>query len=158
MLHILSKCGESTAGKHSGKSSTYSVRTSTLMFGESNIFFMPDELTLCRSPMTVSHFSSIIWQSLYSKELIYFFPWILKGIFLEKDMYLVECAWLWWGWLSSVFKCKNCNVRITGRHGRRGCPKWQRLFHENVFQLHEIQNVIVAKLEIEKKNHLSKRK
>ena len=28
----------------------------------------------------------------------------------------------------------------------------QRLFQDNVFRLHEIQNVIVAKLEIEKKN------
>ena len=33
----------------------------------------------------------------------------------------------------------------------------QRLFHDKVFQIHEIQNVIVEKLEIEKKN-LSKRK
>ena len=33
----------------------------------------------------------------------------------------------------------------------------QRLFRDNVFRLHEIQTVIVAKLEIEKKN-LSKRK
>ena len=33
----------------------------------------------------------------------------------------------------------------------------ERLFQDNVFRLHEIQNVIVAKLEIKKK-HLSKRK
>ena len=77
-------------------------------------------------------------------------------------MYLVEYARLWWGWLSSVSKCKNYNFRITGCHWRRGCPKFlyishkilyiyrQRLFHDNVFRLHEIQNVIVAKLEIEK--------
>ena len=50
-------------------------------------------------------------------------------------MYLVEYARLWWGWLSSVSKCKNYNFRITGCHWRRGCPKFLYISHKKIIYI-----------------------